>query len=524
MYETLLKMPFFRFLIPFISGIIFQYYVNIPTILYVIIFITGLLFLITFHLFKNKYINRYLFGTGIYCLLFLFGGASVKQIYLDVQWNFPVNKQLYEIKLLDDLVDKKKNYQCIVDINSIKTDEKWKSVNKKAILYIAKDSVSQKLKAGNIIKASTSFNQVNFIKGSDFDYAVFLKNKSISCVGYVSSGNWKKSEEQQNPFPDLKITALNCRRFFLKKLESITHSEKEYGIAAGILFGYKSVLDNNLKNAFSTTGGAHVLVVSGLHVAILYSAIILLFSFLGNSRQIKYVRQPIALSLIWGFAFITGLTPSVVRATSMISIYGFSEIIGRKAFSLNTVFATAFLMLAYYPLYLFDVGFQLSFLAVTAIITLNPILQNFYKSRYRICNYLWSLTTVSTSAQIGTAPVSIFYFHQFPVVFLLTNLFVIPLVGVILIMLLIYLIITCMTDISGYLTYPLHYILLIFISGIESITKIPYNCIFNLYPDLQDIISLYLFIIFLTLLLIRKKIVFAYIIILLGLFQVIHYL
>ncbi len=517
-------MPFLRLSLPCILGILVQYYTNIS---YLVIAFSGfgLLSIICHLILKDKYAYRHLFGIGIFCLFFSLSCLLTKQELEASSWDYPIEKCTYRLKILEDPTAKSRSFQCKVRIESTETNSGWKRINKKAIVYIPKDSLSGSLKAGDFLTSNIRLEKPRqFVSGSSFDYVTYLKNKGYACIGYVSCGDWSLTVEQNWSFPDLKIEALTCQRYLLNRLKKILPGDEEYGIAAGVLFGSKEALNDELKNAFSATGGAHVLVVSGLHVAILYALLFFPFKFLGNGRKIKRLRQILILPLMWGFAFITGLTPSVVRATTMFSFYGLSEIIGKKAFSLNTVSVSAFLMLIHSPLYLFDVGFQLSFFAVFAIITLNPLLQGLFESKNPLINYIWSLLTVSTSAQIGTAPLCIYYFHQFPLVFLLTNLFVIPLVTIILVEVLVYVTISCFWNIPDFLVTPLHFTLRIFMDGIKKIMNIPYACVTDLFIDYQGVISLYFSLFLLILLFFRKKIVYVYMLALLVLFQVIHYL
>ncbi len=522
MYKTLLQMPFLRLIIPCIIGITVSCYINTPY-LYLTTFTLGSISLIIFYLLKRNFAYRYLSGIGINCLLFTFSCILTQQSLKKTEWDYPPELYIYKVKIQENPVPKARSNQYSVQILSIRTEKGEQPVNKKAILYLSKDSLSGQLFAGNYLLIKTIFKKQDISSPSP-EYSNYLKNKGYASIGFAASSNWTLTDAPQSYLPDIQSKALACRRNLLEKLNQIIPDKRQLGVASGILFGYKNLLDDELKTAFSTTGGAHVLAVSGLHVGILYATLFFPFGLLGNTRKIKCLRQLIILPLMWSFAFITGLSPSVVRATTMLSFYGAAEIIGRRTFSLNIVSASAFLMLLYEPMYLFDVGFQLSFSAVIGIIVINPLIQNLYHSNNHILRYIWSLITVSTSAQIGTMPLTIYYFNQFPVVFLLTNMFVIPLVGILLTMLLIYLFFSYIITLPEFTLYPLHALLQLFISGVELITKIPYACISNLHLDMSGAISLYLAFFLFIMLFVRKKILFAYLLSLLGLFQVIHYL
>ena len=523
MYKTFLRMPFLRLIIPCIAGVVVTYHIDIPCF-YLTTFILGSSAFISFYLLKRRFVYRHLSGTGINCLLFSFFCILTHWSLEKTEWNYPAKAFFYTIKILEDPVPKARSNQCSVQIYSIETEKGEERVNKKAIVYLAQDSLSGKLVAGNYLRVKTIFQKRNISLAQSPQYSNYLKIKGYAATGYVASYNWKSINPPQSYIPDIQSKALSFRRHLLKKLEQLIPDKRQFGIASGILFGIKNGLDNDLRTAFLISGGAHILAVSGLHVGILYGALLFPLGFLGNSRKSKCLQQLITLPLMWVFAFITGLTPSVVRATTMLSFYGLAGIMGKKSFSLNTVCATAFLMLLYNPMYLFDIGFQLSFSAVVAIITTNPLLQSIYYTNNYVIRYIWNSITISTASQIGTMPLAIYYFNQFPIVFLLTNLFVIPLVGILLTLLLIYLVFSHIITLPEFTLYPLQILLQLFISGVELLTKIPYACISNLQIDIVSVVSLYLASFWLIKLFIHKKILFAYLLSLLALFQVIHYL
>ena len=516
-------MPFLRLIFPCVSGIVVSYYINVP-FLYLTTFIVGLVAFISFYVLKRPFAYRHLPGIGINCLLFTFFYMLTLSSLEKTEWNYHPKVCHYMIKILEDPVSKARSNRCSVQIYSVETEKGEEKVDKKAILYLAKDSLSDKLVAGNYLRVKILFKKQEPSPTQSPQYANYQKIKGYACIGYASSTDWESIHPPKSYIPDIQSKALYFRRNLIQTLAQIIPNKRQLSIASGILFGDKSTMDNDLKTAFSTTGGAHVLAVGGLHAGILYGVLLFPFGFFRNSKRNKCLQQLFILPLMWTFTFITGLTPSVVRTTIMLSFYGLAEITGKKSFSLNIVFAAAFFMLLYNPMYLFDIGFQFSFSAVIAIISINPLLINFYYTDNYILRYIWSLITVSISAQIGTMPLTIYYFNQFPVVFLLTNLFIIPLVGILLTLLLIYLIFSQIVALPGFMLFPLQTLLQLFISGIELITKIPYICISNLQLDISGAISLYLACFWLIKLFIHKKILFVYLLFLLGLFQVIHYL
>jgi competence protein ComEC len=220
----------------------------------------------------------------------------------------------------------------------------------------------------------------------------------------------------------------------LANLKTNLKDVQAYALLSGLSIGSKEAFDPELQNAYASAGAAHILAVSGLHVGIIYAIILFLCNLLlpGSKRWQNMARQLMIISVITLFAALARFTPSVTRALLMVSLSALGKIIRRPVPSLQTLFATAFLICLFNPAAIFDVGFQLSFSAVLAILTLQPPLQRLWQPKTKLGKYIWSLLCVSIAAQFGTAGLAYYYFGTFPYLFLLTNLFVIPLTAVLL--------------------------------------------------------------------------------------------
>jgi competence protein ComEC len=300
--------------------------------------------------------------------------------------------------------------------------------------------------------------------------------------------------------------------------------EQSFAIATAISFGYVREMDNDTRQVFAATGCAHILSISGLHFAIIYSALNFLFSFLGNKPRGRTARQLIILPLLWIFAFFTGMPPSVTRSVIMITIWGIGNAFLFRALTINTLGLAAFFMLLYNPLDLFDIGFQLSFLAVLSILLINPYIVSLYHSRNPMINYIWELSCTSTSAQIGTAPLSIYYFNQFPLLYLISNIFAIPLTGILMFLIPVSLMLSILFGINSELLFPLQKLLEIFINGLKALAEIPQGVITGIQLSLKDAIILSLGIIFSFLFAIKKRMIYLCLLIILAALQVFYYL
>lgn len=217
-------------------------------------------------------------------------------------------------------------------------------------------------------------------------------------------------------------TAARWQEALVKPLEQLRLPTAEKSVLTTLTLGYRKVMDREVRNKFSVAGVAHILSVSGFHVAIVCGFVSLCLSFLLRFRAGKWARYILTMGLLWVFVAITGLDVAAVRAGLMLSLYLTGRILRKTTDGYNTLAAAAFCMLAYNPFYLFDIGFQLSYLAVYFILYLQPRLNGWIEVRNPLLARPWEWITVTVAAQTGTFLLCIYYFGMFPSVFLFTNL------------------------------------------------------------------------------------------------------
>ena len=267
-----------------------------------------------------------------------------------------------------------------------------------------------------------------------------------------------------------------------------------YAVVAAMSLGDKSALTHNLKDTYSVSGASHVLALSGLHLGIIY----MLFSLFLPRRRWPALSQLV----IWAFVFLVGMSVSVVRSAVMLTVYGLLSIGNRDKMSINALAFTALVMLMWNPSWLFDVGFQMSFMAVLAILLFVPLFEDVFSAEYlmehRWIKRIWGLVTVSCSAQLGVAPLIAFYFGRFSTYFLLTNFIVIPAAMVIL-----WLSIVVLAFPS--LAYILLYIVELLNVALSCIAAIPGASIDGLHPSVLQVVLVYILIICSYLLIERIK-------------------
>ena len=338
----------------------------------------------------------------------------------------------------------------------------------KSIFYLNRDTLSAKLLPGDIIefKSVQLKNLIFHNNPGQFDYASFLRFHQIHYANYIDEWDKKGSTFNILRYPTW------IRNKALKVLKENILIKSHFPIVSALVLGYKDEISNHTKQSFSSTGAMHVLAVSGLHVGIIYfilKSIITIFTFYQKNRVFRNI---IVLLGIWIYALITGMSPSVLRACTMLSFLIVAEVFNRNTNVYNVLSASAILLLIINPFLIMQVGFQLSYLAVLGILYIQPKMEKMWKPRYWLIQKIWTITSVSVAAQISTFPLCLLYFHQFPNYFLISNLVVIPAAFLILSLGILLITLSFSKIIVGFISYLLEYVLnylLLIIGYIESI-------------------------------------------------------
>ena len=306
--------------------------------------------------------------------------------------------------------------------------------------------------------------------------------------------NVKTSRQQMTRIDRSKTFFLRQRAKLLERLKSEGIEGDAYAVVAAMALGDKSALTKELRNVYSVTGASHVLALSGLHLGIIYT----LISFLIVGRRWQAVSQLICILSIWAFVFLVGMSVSVVRSAIMLTVYALLSLGHRDKMSVNTLAFAAMVMLMVSPRSLFDIGFQMSFMAVLSILLWMPVFMGVFSEGYlmehRWVKWCWGMAAVSIAAQIGVAPLIAYYFGHFSSYFLLTNFLVIPAATLILYLSLAVLLIPR-------LAYLLIYIVTKLNATLSYITTIPGASIDGLHPTLLQVSMVYVIILAVYLLL-----------------------
>lgn len=300
----------------------------------------------------------------------------------------------------------------------------------KVLLQIHKDSLIPSITVDDILLVSASLQNIpKPLNPHQFEYANYMKNLGVYHRVLISNDYILQHSKGSKT---LRGHAESLRNYCLKKLLQTDITTDERAITQALVLGQKKDISKQLYAQYAAAGAVHILAVSGLHVGIIY----LIFSFLlrplTHLPHGEIVHSALVILLLWCFAFITGLSPSVTRAVTMFSFFAFATALRRDTNSINTLFLSFLVLLLINPLWLFQVGFQMSYMAVAAILWIQPTLYSYYRPRFYIDRLFWGIFTVSIAAQLGVFPLSLHYFHQFPGLFFVTNLVVLPFLGLIL--------------------------------------------------------------------------------------------
>ncbi|MBL4888380.1 MAG: ComEC family competence protein [Flavobacteriaceae bacterium] len=433
MINNLNHIPLLRLVFPFIGGIISVVYLKPNTNYLLYGFGTAVVLYLLLLLIKKlntNYSLRWLFGMLIYINLAFAGACLTSLKYQNTGHTSKLlteaNNQILIGEIIEPTQVKERSIKAILKIKGIKNQNNWEEGNGKVIIYLQKDSLSNQLNIGDIISFEPKLENVPPPKNpNEFDFRKYLSFHLIHQQAFLRSNNWKLMQEA--PSSGIFKFANNSRKYLIKILEDKGIKGKELAVASALILGYKDNIDAQLKSAYSSAGAMHVLAVSGLHVGVIFLIFSQLFSFFEKIKYGKIIKGVLLILILWSYALLTGLSPSVMRAATMFSFIVAAKMAGRNSNFFNTLAASALVLLIYNPLLIMEVGFQLSYMAVIGIVIIQPWINNWFSFRYWFPRKIWEITAVSIAAQITTFPLGLLYFHQFPNYFMLSNLIVIPL-------------------------------------------------------------------------------------------------
>lgn len=421
----LARNPFLRLVIPLIGGILLQEHFHFvwSSLNMIVAFSLILLLGYDFLPVKQKFFLEWIRGPLIILIFLTLGAMLLKEKQGDKP-ELETGKLTFTGQILDIPEEKDNTWQTIIKTNQIYRDSLWHREKIKMLAYLEKNGPTLPVKPGDKILFSAYANPIrNQGNPGEFNYKKYMAIQGVHYQVYLDKASWKKSRVKA----PVSVIALSnrLRMHLLNQLKEAGIDEEEYAIASALLLGYKDFLTPEVKDRFSSSGAMHILAVSGLHVGIIYLILHYVLFFLERYQYGKTIKVLLILIILIGYAFLTGLSPSVSRATLMFSVIAIGQVLRRYSSVYNSLAFSAFVLLVINPLLLFSISFQLSYLAVYSIVFFQP---KFYKliELPPIPDKFWQWFTVALAAQIGTAPLVIHNFNLFSNFFWLTNFIAIP--------------------------------------------------------------------------------------------------
>ncbi len=416
-------------------GIWSGFFLELPLKMAFLTLLPGLtLFFIAYFRARKLLFPDLFFGSSVLLLFFLLG-IFVTSLHLPQnQPNHYLNKisseeiPLLKLSIKESLKPDLYSNKFIAEVEAVNRETSYG----KLLLLTPKDSLKKPFLEGEKIMLSAPLDPIAApLNPHQFDYSAFMSRKDV----------WRQSDFRKGTYIELPvhntaiwIAAANFRKKITHALQDNNFGKDELSLVQALLLGQKQDISAETYNNFAAAGAIHILAVSGLHVGIILLLLHQIFKPLERFKKGKLIKTLIVILCLWGFAILAGLSPSVVRAVTMFSFLAVGMEINRRTSALNSIFLSLMLLLLIKPQWIFEVGFQLSYLAVLSIILFQPLLHRLYSPSNRIGKYFWDLLTVTIAAQVGVLPLSLYYFHQFPGLFFLSNLLILPFLGLILIL------------------------------------------------------------------------------------------
>ncbi|MFV5691105.1 ComEC/Rec2 family competence protein [Flavobacterium sp. LT1R49] len=492
-----LQFPLARITIGFILGILLPYYLKPePKIIFVLLFVSVFFFSILYFLSKKKGNDTTYFGISTYVLSF-FIGATTLIVHTDYfqKSNYIHYSSIFEkphlilVTLREKLKSSTFNDRYIATVNRIDKTENTGRI----ILNIRKDSLNHQFEIGTPLRIKgTLYKNSPPNNPNQFDYSKYLENKQIYAQLYADAAEISVGSKMEK---NIWYYTSRLRTKIIHNLEKNNFHKTELNVAVALIMGQQQDISPEIIRDYQYAGAVHILSVSGLHIGFILLFVTYILKPLPNTKKGSFIKLIIILASLSLFGLIAGLAPSVVRSVVMFSFVAIGTHLRRSVNIYHTLLVSVLLILLFQPTFLFDVGFQLSYIALFFIIWLQPLLASIWLPKNKISKYIWDILTVSFAAQIGTLPLSIYYFHQFPGLFFVTNLIIIPLLSLIMVLGVFVMVLAAFGCVPLLLSKPLEWSIFYLNKIINSIASLEQFIIQNISFNLYFLISFYLIII-----------------------------
>ncbi|MDY0014977.1 MAG: ComEC/Rec2 family competence protein [Bacteroidales bacterium] len=505
------KYPLLRILGSYLSGTLlfftFRYFFHIPILFGLIISIFGILLIFLSH-YYIRYKYRIISGS-IIIVSFVWIGFFGTYLYVTTN-KAPLNisksnqKILYIGDVKESPMIKTNSVKLIVRIVQYKDSNQWQTSDFDIILFVKKDERAEKIKYGDRLIFYTQAQCIDEPKNpQEFNYKRYLEIKNIHLQGFVSLDGWETVAEKKGN--KIMIFASQIRQKLVETLNKGKLDKEENAVISAILLGSDDKLDADLAKRYASAGVSHILCVSGMHVGIIFIIINYVLFFLSKNKKQKIIKTVILLFSVWLYACITGMSPSVMRASTMFTFVAFGNMFERNVNTYNSLLSSFFFLSCINPLIVFEVGMQLSYAAVLGIVWLQKPVKNLYHPKTKVGNYIFEIMAVSLVAQLLTFPLSMYYFHQFPNYFLLANIAIISFTPFVVGIGILCLSLSFWEFTYNYLSIVLNYMIKCMNYIVSFIESLPFSTLQNIYMNPWQMGLCYICVLFLASSLLYKK-------------------
>ena len=512
------RTPMIRILIPFLIGIFCAVYFDFS--LPFANLILGLLFCILIFcafLIQYKSLYKYEWLLGLFFTISLFAaGYQITIVHKETNRTShfshiiqPDSLSRCVVQITETPIIKEKSIKVISNVISV-VNKIGKAVNTTGslLIYIQKDGLSEKLKTGDKIAIVSKIDIPKLPQNpAEFDYKRVLALKNIHYQSYVKANTWECIDSTSSTL-NAFFASIQNKMYHLLDNDILTDNQK--AVMGALVLGYTDEIDSEIIQSFSNTGLIHILSVSGMNVGFVYVVIELFLFLLPFLNRRKWLRGIIIISMLWMYALVTGFSPSVVRAAMMFSFIVLGKTMLRNVNIYNTLAGSAFIILLFNPYLLFNIGFQLSYMAVLGIVCFQKELCLLVHRKNKILNFIWDIITVTITAQLFTFPLCLFYFHQFPNYFLLANLLVIPLTTILIYLGIALMLISPFPIVAKYLALLISWILKFMFGFVSWVEHLPNAVSTNVPFGLIDLIIVFVLLSLLVAIVKNRKALFIH--------------
>jgi competence protein ComEC len=418
-----------------VAGIIFGNYFSLQLIELIVFFGTLILIFTIAYFYANKQFQTpFIFPALVFLLSFFIGFGAItfknqlnSKKHYSKEFQFSANAPVSALITIESVL-KSTNYYNKHEAEVIQLNGK-KTIGK-ILVNIKKDGAIRPLQVDDHLAVKMVFNEIaEPLNPYGFNYKKYLQQQQIHHQIYMENSQFLRLPKTNQT---IKGVAAMIREKINVALIQNGFKNDELAVVNALLLGQRQNLTNELQQSYIGAGAIHILAISGLHIGIILLILTAAFKPLHYFKHGKLMATALIIVILWMYAIIAGMSPSVVRAVAMFTAIAIGMFVNRPSGTYKTLVISMFFLLLFNPYYLFEVGFQLSYLAVFSIVWIQPKIYNLWKPKFWILDKLWQLLTVSSAAQIGVLPLSLYYFHQFPGLFFVSNLVIIPVLGIIL--------------------------------------------------------------------------------------------